>query len=488
MERNRRSRQPEKTGLNKISRRGVEHGFSILSLWNLIPVFFLIAVLLLIIPRAKVSNIEKRELAKFPKFSISSLFSGEFTEQLGNYYNDTVPARDSFKTAGYRIKALFGIHPEDEVKVIVKPENVTPNTSSSSSESSQSGGESSLSPSGENSVSQNEPSSSDSLEDSSQDGRPVFDDPDAEITENGLILTKQNGHWRALEVFGGGSGNAYVEALNNFRSDLPDSVRIYSMVIPKACEYYIPSSYADTTVNQKEVLDAMAERFAPGINYVEVETVLGRHVDEEIYLRTDHHWTPLGAYYAAQEFADKAGVPFKNLSTYEAHDIEGFVGTMYAFSRDVDILDDPETFTYYTPENLANCTTYFYDTAYNYTGSGRFFQGVADPQSNAYLTFMGGDELAVKVKTDVKNGRKLLIVKDSYGNAVPGYLFGSFEEIYVVDMRNFQCNLVDFIEDRGVTDVLFTMVTYSAVGGNADSLEVLRTQAKGEPIYDGAEE
>ena len=98
---------------------------------------------------------------------------------------------------------------------------------------------------------------------------------------------------------------------------------------------------------------------------------------------------------------------------------------------------------------------------------------------------MGGDELAVKVKTDVKNGRKLLIVKDSYGNAVPGYLFGSFEEIYVVDMRNFQCNLVDFIEDRGVTDVLFTMVTYSAVGGNADSLEVLRTQAKGEPIYDG---
>ena len=96
--------------------------------------------------------------------------------------------------------------------------------------------------------------------------------------------------------------------------------------------------------------------------------------------------------------------------------------------------------------------------------------------------------VAVKVKTDVKNGRKLLIVKDSYGNAVPGYLFGSFEEIYVVDMRNFQCNLVDFIEDRGVTDVLFTMVTYSAVGGNADSLEVLRTQAKGEPIYDGAEE
>ena len=484
MERNQQNRPREKKGLNKISRRGVVHGFSILSIWNLIPVFFLIALLLLVIPRAKVSNIEKRELAKFPDFSFSALFSGEFTEQLGNYYNDTVPGRDAFKTAGYRIKSLFGIHPEDEVNVIVPPSDVPGKTSSEESSVSETSEPSEVS--GETSDSQGDGSTSESSAESSQYEREPIDDPDASI-ENGLILTKQNGHWRVLELFGGGSGNTYVEALNHFREDLPDSVRIYSMVVPKACEYYTPRDYEDYTVNQKEVLDSMASRFSSGIEYVEIETVLGNHADEEIYLRTDHHWTPLGAYYAARTFAGAAGVPFAELSTYEAHDIEGFVGTMYAFSKRIEIHDDPETFTYYTPANLENCTTYYYDTEYNYSDTGRFFQGVADPQSNAYLTFMGGDGKIVKVKTDVHNGRRLMIVKDSYGNAVPGYLFGSFEEIYVADMRYFDLNLVDFVEDRGVTDLLFTMVTYSAVGSNADDLETLRTQAKGEPIIDAAE-
>ena len=89
---------------------------------------------------------------------------------------------------------------------------------------------------------------------------------------------------------------------------------------------------------------------------------------------------------------------------------------------------------------------------------------------------MGGDEVVVKVNTDVKNGRKLLIVKDSYGNALPGYLFGSFEQICVVDMRYFQRNLVQYAKDEEITDMLFAMTTFSAVGGNAENLENLRTQ------------
>ena len=55
-------------------------------------------------------------------------------------------------------------------------------------------------------------------------------------------------------------------------------------------------------------------------------------------------------------------------------------------------------------------------------------------------------------------------------------------------MRYFNLNLVDFIENKNVTDVLFTMVTYSAFGDNADNLPNLIAKAKGETIVDGAEE
>ena len=72
-----------------------------------------------------------------------------------------------------------------------------------------------------------------------------------------------------------------------------------------------------------------------------------------------------------------------------------------------------------------------------------------------HSTFMGGDLRTTHVKTDVRNGRKLMIIKDSYGNALPGYLFGSFEDIYVVDFRYFTKNIVNYVNDNQITDILF---------------------------------
>ena len=77
-----------------------------------------------------------------------------------------------------------------------------------------------------------------------------------------------------------------------------------------------------------------------------------------------------------------------------------------------------------------------------------------------------------------------MVVKDSYGNAIPGNLMNSFEEIYIADMRYFNPNLVDFINTMGVTDVLFTMATFSAFGANADNLSEMISQAKGNEIVD----
>ena len=422
---------------------------------------------LMFFPHSTESQIEKRKLAQFPEFSLQSYFSGEFTKGVSTFYDDTVPYRDSFKTAGYNFKSIFGLHTEDEVKMInVKEVDKKPKPiETSKNETSQKPAETSKAAETSEQESQEE-----SKLETSQMG-------DAEYTvENGIIVVKHNGHYRALELFGGGTGNTYVEALNHFHEDLGDSVKIYSMIAPLASEYYTPANYSGYTANQKEVFDSIASRLDDGIVSVDIDTVLGYHTSEDIYFRTDHHWTPLGAYYAAQEFAKAADLDFKDISTYKKNTIEGFVGTMYAFTEDPNINNDPEDFTYYTPSNLEDCVTEHYDQDFTDMSEWGFFCDVGDPQHNAYLTFMGGDEQIVKVKTNVKNGRKLAVVKDSYGNAIPGYLFGSYEEIYVIDMRYFDLNLVDFVKEQGVTDLLFTMVTYSAVGENAEKLEGLRTQ------------
>ena len=475
------TRQPEpaapqkKKPYNKLKRVTVKNFSSLISLFIMVPVFALGFLFMLFFPKSEVSQIEKRNLAKFPEFTFESYFNGGFTAGINTWYTDTVPFRDDFKNAGNSFKGMFGITTEDTVNVIgnpikpvkkpvKKPASVTSKPAETSEET-----------------------SAQVSEGSEETSQKNYREEDAEYTvENGVIVVKQDGHYRGLEMFGGGSGNAYVEALNTLRSKLDSKIKIYSMPAPLASEFYTPANYTDYTANQKEYFDDVASRLDSGITSIDIDSVLAKHTEEPIYCRTDHHWMPLGAYYASQEFAKAAGVDFKDLGTYKPVTISGFVGTMYAFSGgDINIKNDPEDFTYYIPDNYSKCKTDFYDTYFNFDYTGTYFKEVGDPQSNAYLTFFGGDEQIVKVRTNVKNGRKLIVIKDSYGNAEPGYYMGSFEEIYIVDMRYFNLNLVDFINQMGITDVLFTMVSYSVFGGNADNLMNLITLNQGLTIVDG---
>ena len=82
----------------------------------------------------------------------------------------------------------------------------------------------------------------------------------------------------------------------------------------------------------------------------------------------------------------------------------------------------------------------------------------------------GADSRIAHVHTDCGNGRTLVIFKDSYGNALLPMLTGSFENIYLCDIRYFDRNAVDFIKEVGATDLLFSMCSYSAVGVNKNNI------------------
>jgi len=87
--------------------------------------------------------------------------------------------------------------------------------------------------------------------------------------------------------------------------------------------------------------------------------------------------------------------------------------------------------------------------------------------------FMGGADRITHITTDCTNDRRLLIIKDSYGNALVPCLTRSFSEIWVIDMRYFEPKVVDFAKEHEITDVLFAMNTFSAMGGNAKNLETI---------------
>lgn len=55
------------------------------------------------------SERERRELTKFPEFSVEALQSGRFFRGIETWFSDTFPGRDSFLDVNKQITSLYGI-------------------------------------------------------------------------------------------------------------------------------------------------------------------------------------------------------------------------------------------------------------------------------------------------------------------------------------------------------------------------------------------
>lgn len=418
--------------------------------------FTAFAVVFNTFPRSTFSELEKRELAIFPEFTPEKLFDGSFTSEVSSWFSDSEPFRDRFMWLSMQVKDL--------IRLDTGEEHITFHAA--------------------------EPDTSDDLEDLAEVGEPadqedldnladstynyenhITADENAKIANAGIIIVGSGENVRALMAYGGsGKGcTGYAEAANKYKETFPD-VHVYCMVIPTSVEYYCPEKMRKRTNPQRPTIDNVIRHLSPDVTPVDIYETLGKHASEDIFLRTDHHWAPLGAYYAAEKFAQVAGVPFRDLSSYDRKVVHGYVGSMYGYSKDISVKEAPEDFVYYVPRDVTYTTTYIdytIDKDYRVIGMGRpyksiFFYKYKDGSGGAYCTFMGSDTRITHVKTSTHNGRRLMILKDSFGNALPGYLFYSFEDIYVIDSRYFTKNMVDYVNENHITDILFANNIFKA--------------------------
>ena len=409
--------------------------------------FAAFALVLNLFPRSAYSPLEKRELARFPEFSLDSLFSGAFTTSINSWYSDSEPFRDRFMQLSMKEKDLL--------RVVLGEENVTFHAAAGPVE---------------------EGEETDDLEMKERDVEEYHNnltaDEKAKIANKGIIIVGSGPNVRALMAYGGSSkgGVQYAEAANEYKRAFGSSVNVYCMVIPTAVDFYCPEKARRSSNPEQPTIRNIYNHLLPDVHAVDVYTALGKHAAEDIFLRTDHHWAPLGAFYAAEQFARVAGVPFKQLSSYERKVVHRFVGSMYGYSQDIALKNAPEDFVYYVPQGVEYTTTYtdyVINANYEITAEKKpyksiFFYKYKDGSGGAYCTFMGGDTRITCVRTSQTNHRRVLILKDSFGNALPGYLFYSFEEIHVVDFRYFAKNMKDYVRENKITDILFANNIFNA--------------------------
>ena len=409
-------------------------------------VYVCIAVVFDFFPRSTFSALEKRDLAVFPAFTTDSLADGTFTAAVSQWFSDTEPMRDEIMTLSMEVKDILRLRLSDD-DITFHAGTMTAAPEDSTAEESAAALDTAYTPM-----------------QITEQYTNANAQAEAKIENAGIIIVGSGDSVRAIMAFGSSTrvGDAYAEAANTYKETFPD-VNVYCMVIPTSSEFYCPDRAKKYNRPQLPVINKVYGLLSRGVTAVDVYTPLARHADEDIYLRTDHHWSPLGAYYAARAFAQTAGVPFRGLDSYERNVLHGFVGSMYGYSGDIAVKRAPEDFVYYIPTGVEYTTTYVdyvldkkhRIVAEKKPAQGPFFYHYHDGNGGAYNMFMGGDKRITVVETSTGGGRRLLILKDSFGNALPGYLFYSFSQIHVIDTRYFLRNMKSYVRENGITDILF---------------------------------
>ncbi len=208
----------------------------------------------------------------------------------------------------------------------------------------------------------------------------------------------------------------------------------------------------------QEELFSQAEAQVPGM--IRVEEALREHEGEYLYYRTDHHWTSLGAYYAYGAFLEQTGREALPREAYTEEILsQDFYGTSYARAGSYMVPPD-SIMAMYLPENPKRLTVDY--------GNGQIEETLYDrsflKKRDQYRVFLKGNYPLVIIETGVKNGKKLLLVKDSYANTFVQFLVSDYEEIQMVDLRYFQASLADYGAEQGFTEVLVLYQIKNFVG------------------------
>ncbi len=444
------------------------------------------------LPKPTVSEYEKRELEKFPEFSLESLFSGEYVSKLDLFFSDTFPAREKFVELAARSEDWRGIRvddvkihgtipvtPEEDEVVLEKPEEtpeapVTPPVEETPKEE--------ATPPAAESTPPVEEVEQKPVEETTP---PVAETDEVEGEQRGSVFVYKN---MALPMFGGSkaAGQRYASVLAQYEAAIGDKVNIYNLVIPSAIEFYLPEKYKKQgiTGDEKANIDYIYSQMDPGIQTVDAYSTMleAANRGEYIYFRTDHHWTVRGAYAAYEAFCKEAGFKPVALEDMERHVIEGFVGTLYGQTQDTVLRDNPDYVEYFIPPTETETYRYVKNQPYTPYAS-TVFADYATSGGNTYSVFLHGDLPLTHIKTKANTGRKIVVVKESFGNAFSPFMISHFDEVFVVDQRYFQLGLIDFMEKNGVTDLLFINNIFAAnTGIRINEIERLKYQVFVPPV------
>ena len=240
-----------------------------------------------------------------------------------------------------------------------------------------------------------------------------------------------------------------LQALEKFVGKAKQNADVHVMMVPTK-SWVLREKLPAFAPNYKEqkFYDALQQKLEKEDVLISVEPVLDAHKEEEIYYRTDHHWTTLGAWYAYEQYTKAVGGDLQRAQGKKKFRCisKDFYGTTYAkinYARQADKIE------IYEPADklrvVYNMGEKKTKTLYDFS-----FLKTADQ----YSVFTGGNQAVLEITGGIKNGKTLLLIKDSFANSILPFLAEDYEKLVVVDLRQLNVSGDRLLEMFSPTDIL----------------------------------
>jgi len=384
-----------------------------------------------------ISVSENRALTPMPLLTVDTWFSGEYAKQAEDFYSDHALFRNWLVSRAQQMEVLM--ERQSEVKLVshdvdigVDINTVDPNSAQNSAANE--AGDAQAADSNTLAVSDNVANSGDDQQDY-------------------LILDD-----RILSVFVYSESSIwyYINTANTCFNAVPDYVNKYLMLAPSRMEFEEPDIrlYSD---EQKPVIDLVYENTDSLVRTVDCYTPLSEQDVNETYYRTDHHWSQFGAYFAAKAFFEEAGVDYVPIEQYDKFVGKPFLGYLYAQNNTMaaKLKTNPDKLEYYLYNDINNKETY-----YTNEENGTYLEGqdvMIDPARQGYYTFLQASCTYLVLEGSKNDGSCILVVGDSYADALVTWFAQSYERIILLDPREYiegRTGFLNMIHTMGVTDFL----------------------------------
>lgn len=439
--------------------------------WFALPFLLVLTVLTVvsfIMPlRPTFSDSEKRKLATFPEFSVEALVSGSYFDDITLWFSDTFPGREDWISLSQHMSSFHGYSEVAIEGALTELEQIP--------------------------VEENQPEEPSEI---------VLQETPEETTEETVseIVPEE---WHGINIqnyeinlgtviqigdagynqlsFSKSMSDRYIKTVSEFGDRMAEiGVRVISAPCPTSVGIMIAPEYLEqlNCSRQDEMLNYLHDSMSDNVIKVDTVSKLLEHNDEYIYFRTDHHWTPLGAYYAYTAMCEAAGYEPAPLESFELWNQGELTGSIYGkvrWPRKLTI----DTMDCYVPQGNITMYAHFHDTAV-----GIEWPMIADKtmeKSDArYSAFLASDCPMVHiVNEDIPDAPKCLVVKDSFGNCYVPYLSQNYSHIYAVDYRKFwELGMEDFVKKYDIDDVIVMpyLIATQASDGNSFFKNQLRDQ------------